>query len=134
MYKNLTNKQKAILQKNNYNYWKKTSLDNKGFFIIFNGFLDNNYLKNISGGALKLYVFLGIKSKNDTGESFYNIKSISEYFGVSSRTVSNWFLELENLNLIERYQFEFNGVSHTFLNTYDAGFDRSDVIEKKNNP
>ncbi|MBF2758193.1 helix-turn-helix domain-containing protein [Staphylococcus sp. GDY8P57P] len=128
MYKDLSNKQKAILQKRNYEIWKKESLENKGFFIIFNGFLDNNYLKNISGGALKLYVFLGIKSKNESGESFYNVKSISEYFGVSTRTISNWFFELERLNLIERYQLDYNNVSHTFLNTYDAGFDRGKIM------
>ncbi|MDH9922590.1 helix-turn-helix domain-containing protein [Staphylococcus hominis] len=124
MYNKLSNKQKATLQRKNYEMWKKDSLDTKGFFVIFNGFLDNNYLKRISGGALKLYIFLGIKSKNDSGESFYNIDSIANYFEVSTRTISNWFLELEKLNLIERYQLEFNSVAHTFLNTYDSGLSR----------
>ncbi|MGW7816520.1 helix-turn-helix domain-containing protein, partial [Staphylococcus xylosus] len=89
-----------------------------------NGFLEKKYLNKISGGALKLYVYLGIHSENATGESFYKIKSISDYFNVSERTVSNWFRELLKLRLIERYQLELNGVSHTYLNVYDAGSDR----------
>ena len=115
---------KSKLIKENYAYWKKNSINNKGFFIIFNGFLEENILKNISGGALKLYVFLGIKSDNNTGESFYTIPQISEYFGVSERSISNWFKELETLNLIFRFQLKFNSVSHTYLNTYNAGKDR----------
>lgn len=125
MKKTNSNKNKAMIQKNNYSNWKKDSLDNNGFFVIFNGFLEKEYLKNISGGALKLYVYLGINSNNTTGESFYKLTSIANYFGVSERTVSNWFKELLKLRLIERYQLELNGVSHTYLNVYDAGGRRS---------
>lgn len=121
----MSNKNKAIIQKKNYGNWKKDSLDSKGFFVIFNGFLEKDYLKKISGGALKLYIYLGINSDNSTGESFYKLKSISEYFNVSERTISNWFKELLKLRLIERYQLEFNGVSHTYLNVYDPGKSRS---------
>ncbi|MBF2710053.1 hypothetical protein IR213_15890, partial [Flavobacterium soyangense] len=90
----ISNKNKAIIQKRNYGNWKKDSLDSKGFFVIFNGFLEKDYLKKISGGALKLYIYLGINSDNSTGESFYKLKSIAEYFNVSERTISNWFKEL----------------------------------------
>ena len=129
MKNSMTNKEKAIIQKRNYNNWKKDSLDSKGFFVIFNGFLEKDYLSEISGGALKLYVYLGIHSNNATGESFYKIKSISDYFDVSERTVSNWFRELIKLRLIERYQMELNGVSYTYLNVYDAGSDRGGKIK-----
>ena len=36
---------KAELSKKNYDYWKKNSIDNNGFFVIFNGFLENGLLK-----------------------------------------------------------------------------------------
>lgn len=120
----VSNQIKAYRQKYNYSLWKKDSLDSKGFFVIFNGFLENGHLRRISGGALKLYVFLGIKSDNFTGESYYSLESIANYFEVSTRTISNWFLELEQRKLIVRYQLEFNGVSHTYLNTYEGGSDR----------
>jgi len=122
-------KKKVSQIKNIYKEWKKVSLDNKGFFIIFNGFLDNGILRDITGGALKLYVYLGIKSDNSTGESFYTIAKMAEYFEVSERTIANWLKELEKLHLIIRYQLKFNGVSHTYLNIYDAGNDRGKRIE-----
>ncbi|MCJ1750299.1 helix-turn-helix domain-containing protein [Mammaliicoccus sciuri] len=121
MKKIISNKNRAIIQKKNYSNWKQDSLDNNGFFVIFNGFLEKDYLRKISGGALKLYVYLGINSHNTTGESFYKLTSIANYFNVSERTISNWFKELLKLRLIERYQLELNGVSHTYLNVYDAG-------------
>lgn len=125
MNNSISNRDKAISQKKNYGIWKKNSLDKNGFFVIFNGFVEKDYLKKISGGALKLYIYLGIHSDNSTGESFYSLKSISQYFNVSERTISNWFKELLRLKLIQRYQLEFNGVSHTYLNVYDAGKIRS---------
>ncbi|MGB2513197.1 helix-turn-helix domain-containing protein [Leuconostoc suionicum] len=105
-------------------------MNNYGFFVIFNGFLDDGHLKKISGGALKLYVFLGIKSKNDTGESFYTVKQMADYFDVSTRSISNWIKELEKINLVERIQLEYNGVAHTFLNTYNPGLKKRN--EKSN--
>lgn len=107
--------------RNNYKYWKQNSLDNAGFFVLFNGFLENDILKKISGNALKLYIFLGIKSDNSTGESYYSIKSMAKYFDKSERTINNWISELEELNLIRRIQFQHNKVSHTFLQPYMAG-------------
>ena len=114
--------------KKRYDSWKKKSLNESGFFVIFNGFSEEKrplshkaLLQEISGGALKLYIFLGIKSDNFTGESFYSIKSIANYFGKSERTINNWFSELEKLNLIYRAQLEYNGVSHTYLQTYRTG-------------
>lgn len=119
--KGLDNKKKAQLIKGNYARWKQKGLDENGFFIIFNGFLEKDLLQKISGGALKLYIFLGIKSDNKTGESFYTIAYMANYFKVSERSISKWISELEKLNLIIRYQLKFNGVSHTYLNSYDLG-------------
>lgn len=117
----MKNTKKSELLKKNYDIWKRDALNNNGFFIIFNGFVDQNILTKISGGALKLYIFLGIKSNNKTGESFYTISQMADYFQTSERTISNWILELEKLNLIIRYQLKFNSVAHTFLNPYNAG-------------
>lgn len=117
-YLNLSNKKKAELCRKNYISWKNTELTNSGFFIVFNDFKDKNILKKINGNALKLYLFLGINSKNDTGESWYTIDSISKYFGKSHRTISYWIKELEDLNLIQRFQLEPNDVAHTFLQPY----------------
>ncbi|MFZ2260843.1 MAG: helix-turn-helix domain-containing protein [Luteococcus japonicus] len=123
-----SNNNKVVSLKKFFSSWKQEGLDNHGFFVIFNGFLEENILQKISGGAMKLYIFLGLKSDNKTGESFYKISTISDYFKVSDRTVSNWFSELEKLNLIIRYQLKFNSVSHTYLNSYKLGKKRNKKI------
>lgn len=123
----IPNKAKASIHKKNYARWKADSLKTKGFFVMFNGFLDRGLLREISGGALKLYIFLGIKSDNTTGESFYTLLQISNYFATTERTVGSWFKTLEKLGLIYRYQLKPNSVSHTYLGTYDAGKDRNNL-------
>ncbi len=122
--KKKTNKQLAELYKNNYSEWKKLGLENEGYFIIFNSFQKNDKLKKISGNALKLYIYLGINSSNLTGETWHSNISISKYFNKSERTIRNWMKELEDLNLIRRMQLDYNGPSHTFLQTYLLNNDR----------
>lgn len=104
-----------------FRIWKKKSLNDAGYFIIFNGFLETGILSKISGGALKMYIFLGIKSNNSTGESFYRISTMARYFEVSDRTISNWIQELETLGIISRVQPKFNSVSYTYLRPYYSG-------------
>ncbi|MBC8581700.1 MAG: helix-turn-helix domain-containing protein [Clostridiales bacterium] len=117
--KKITNKELAQKYRTNYSSWKQTKLLRQdGFFIIYNDIKTSGLLKHISGNALKCYVFLGIVSKNDTGESWYTVESIADYFQVSTRTVSNWLKELEQYNLIKKLQFEPNTPSHTFLRPY----------------
>lgn len=123
-YSDLSNIAKVELSKKNYSKWKQESLNHKGFFVIFNGFLESDILQKINGNALKLYIFFGIHSNNETGESYYSIKSISKYFKKSERTINNWISELERLNLIQRYQLQHNNVSHTLLQPYQSGIDR----------
>ncbi|MGL5256019.1 MAG: helix-turn-helix domain-containing protein [Proteocatella sp.] len=108
------------IDKINYKYWKWSNLNTNGYFIIFNGFCENGYLNKISGNALKLYLYLGIYSKNETGESFHSISTIAKYFGKNERTIYNWLRELLDLKLIRRIQFEFNGPTYTYLQTYNA--------------
>lgn len=113
-----TNKQLSQILKNNYNEWKKEGLSEGGYFIIFNGFQHSNKLKNISGNALKLYIYLGINSNSQTGEVWHSNSKIAKYFDRSERTIRTWMQELESLNLIKRMQLQFNGNSHTYLQTY----------------
>lgn len=116
----MTNSVLAKMYRKNYAKWKSTSLEKGGYFTIFNGFLSQKYLSKISGGAMKLYIFIGISSKNETGESFYSNNSLAKYFRVSERTINNWTKELESMNLIKKMQLEPNAVAHTFLQTYQS--------------
>jgi len=129
-YSDLSSFAKAENAKRNYSEWKKNAINENGFFIIFNGFLESNILKNINGNALKLYIFFGIHSKNETGESFYSIKEIAKYFNKSERTISTWINQLEKARLIERYQLSYDEVAHTYLQPYDPGSKR--IIINKN--
>lgn len=108
----------ALANIEQYDRWKKDSLNGKGYFIVFQSFKDKNILKNISGSALKLYLFLGLHSGNFTGESWVSISTIANYFGKDTRTVSYWIKELEELGLIKRIQFSKTESAHTYLQPY----------------
>ncbi|MDB1971468.1 helix-turn-helix domain-containing protein [Clostridium tertium] len=123
-FKKLTNSQKAELYKKNYSTWKQTGLDDYSYFLIFKGFVESYKLKNISGNALKLYIYLGMYAKNNTGEIWHSTHTIAKYFNKSERTIRTWTKELEDMHLIKKMQLEFNGVSHTYLQPYDLGTTR----------
>lgn len=124
-FKKLTNSQKAELYKRNYSTWKQTGLDDNSYFLIFKGFIESNKLKNISGNALKLYIYLGMYSKNNTGEVWHSTNTIAKYFDKSERTIRTWSKELEDIHLIKKMQLEFNGISHTYLQPYNLGASRN---------
>ena len=119
-------KQGSYLNKR-YSEWKEISFDNSGFFPIFSPFKDEYILKKLSGNAVKLYVYLGLMSGNETGETWVSIESISNYFQKSERTISNWISELENAKLIARFQLKKDGVAHTYLLPY--GLDKEKRAE-----
>jgi hypothetical protein len=97
--------------------WRKNNFESKkGFFPIFYGF--EQFLPKLSGGAVSLFLYLGLHSNNKTGESYHNIETIANFFGKSPRTISSWFKELQNEGLIYRVQTEFNGVTRTFIRPY----------------
>lgn len=111
------NKDKAAIYREEHAIWRKENFENKkGFFPIFYGF--EEYLSKLSSGAVSLFIYIGIHANNVTGENYHNIETISKHFGKSIRTVSSWFKELQDHGLIERFQIEFNGVSHTFIRPY----------------
>lgn len=105
--------------KKKYENWKKGKFEQKdGYFVIFQDLKNNNLLKKISGSALKLYIYLGLYTKNYTGECTVTINSTAKYFGKDERTISYWIKELEDIGLIERIQFKVKQPSHTFLKPY----------------
>lgn len=105
-----------------YSDWKnQNQVINKPFFAIHTDF-ENLFLKDISGGALKLYIYLGFRSKYKTGETWESIDRIALYFEKDKRTVANWFAELEELYLVERHQTGFKRAANTFLKPYGYFF------------
>lgn len=114
----MSNRDKAEVYRLNFEKWKTNSLAEGGYFPIFNDLKDEYKLRNLSGNAVKLYVFLGLMSGNMTGETWVAIDSIATYFNKSKRTVSHWLAELEQSDLIKRMQLHPNGPSHTFLLPY----------------
>lgn len=113
----------------NYSDWREELYSmNKPFFMIHSDF-KHQYLKDISGGALKLFIFLGIHSKYSTGDSWYSIEEVSKFFDKDQRTIAKWFSELEKMGLIFRAQDGFNRRANTFLKPYGFLFD---LISEKN--
>lgn len=117
-FKKLKNSKKSEIMKSNYKKWKLEALDESGYFIIFQGFLENGELKNISGNALKLYIYLGINANNLEGIVWHSNKKISNYFGKSERTIRLWMNELKERKLIERMRLKYDGNVFTYLKPY----------------
>lgn len=125
--KKKTNKEKAELYKSNYKIWKKDGLDEYGYLVIFNGFVTSKKLNEVSGNALKLYIYMLCYSDTETGEVWHSNKKIAKYFNKTDRTIRNWMRELEELNLIKRFQLKYNGEAHNFFQTYDRGEKRKKI-------
>lgn len=103
----------------NYNKWRYRQKKEKApFFIIYTDFLKSNKLKDINPTALKVYVYLGLHAKNDTGECWHSVETIAEYFGMDKRTINRALENLVELELIERIQKGFKRVANTFLKPY----------------
>lgn len=116
--KKIPNKRQAELNREDYKEWKNSALSNFGYFPIFQPFKETSLLRNLSGNALRMYVYLGLRSGNETGETWVSIETMADYFGKSPRTISGWLKELEKKQLIERFQLKPNEVAHTFLLPY----------------
>lgn len=134
-YNNLRNSEKSELMRINFKRWKVEALDEAGYFIIFQGFLENGILKELSGNALKLYLYLGLNSNNLEGTVWHSNNKISKYFQKSERTIRTWMNELESLNLIKRMRLKYNGNVYTHLQPYKykynptAEYDLKQIIE-----
>lgn len=124
----LKNKDKALLMRNKYKFWKYDALDQSAYFIIFQGFLESGKLKDISGNALKLYLYLGINSNNYEGVVWHSNKKIADYFGKSERTIRTWMKELEDIDLIKRMRLEYDGIVYTYLQPYEHSFKKESKV------
>jgi hypothetical protein len=111
------NRSKATRLRREHSQWRDTNFANKkGFFPIFSDFKD--HLRNLSAGAVSLFVYIGLHSNNHTGECYHSINTMAKFFNKSPRTISSWLSELEKHKLIERIQLEMNGTAHTFIRPY----------------
>lgn len=109
-----------------YREWKKfRRVTSAPFFIIYKDFQDE-HLKKISGGALKLFIYLGFNTNNFTGECWISSSEIAEYFGNDARTVKKWFAELEELGLLKRIQTGFKRKANSFLLPYGDGSEKEE--------
>jgi DNA-binding transcriptional ArsR family regulator len=112
-------KQMTEEYKQAYLNWKKQCLAQKqGYFIIFNSFLKSGILREVSGDALRLYIYLGMFTQNYTGETFVSMQTMADYFKKSVRTIGYWLKELEDKGLIIRIQLDVKKTAHTFLRIY----------------
>lgn len=132
MMTNLSKNRRAEILRKDYGIWKKEAFNRFGFFPVFQPLKESFLLKELSGNAIKLYVYLGLVSANETGESWVSIETIAKYFEKSERTISYWLKELEESDLIERFQLEKDGVSHTFIKPYGyKQWDNPESLQKK---
>lgn len=94
--------------------WRNWNVSNKevesASFTIFKEFAES-HLKYLSGGACKLYIYLGLKSRS-TGESWYSVIKIAGELGVTPRTVDGWLHELEDSGLILRDKLRKTAISY----------------------
>lgn len=118
--------------KKEYSDWRDNSRKiNKPFFMIHTDF-EQLFLKELSAGSLKLYLYLGFRSKYQTGESWESIEDMALFFEKDSRTISNWLKELEDHGLIERKQKGYKNVGTTFLRPYGFFFEEIPIFPPPN--
>lgn len=116
----------------NYGDWKDLRKNSKApFFIVYSDF--KNKLKELSGGALKLYIFLGFHVNTYTGECWVSSKTIAEFFENDERTVKKWFSELETLGLLTRIQTGYHRIANTFFLPYGED-EETTIISAEKNP
>lgn len=113
----MDNKGRAKELRQEYGNWAENNFRTRaGFFPVFYSFKD--HLCKLSSGAVSLFLYFGMHCNNKTGESYHEIPTIARFFKKSPRTITAWLTELEQNGLIERFQLEFGGVSHTFIRPY----------------
>lgn len=83
-------------------YSKSTGKSNKEFRFakVDSNFI--NFLPHLNDGAVKLYLYYAVAAKNDTGESWHSVDTISKKLDTTGRSIGNWNRQLEELGLIFR--------------------------------
>lgn len=111
--------------RDSYATWRSMNSETKkGFFPVFRDFLP--HLARLSGGAVKLYLYLGLHAGNQSGECWPSVKRMASHFRKSERTIYLWLAELENARLIYRDQASREDAAHTFLLPYGSPAQHSD--------
>lgn len=88
--------------KDYYGSWRVFNQNiSEGYVALFNSF-KNNLLKELDGGALRLYIYFSLHANNSEGHSWHSIDTIANYFDVQTRTVDNWISILTEKGLIYR--------------------------------
>lgn len=117
-----------------YDTWRKnqdkSQLGSK-FFILFKDFED--HLRDIPPGPLKLYLYYGFNSKNETGISWHSIDTIKDYFNVSEKTINNWNSELIKRGLIERESKGNSRNKTTYLLPFSMNYIKEKDTSRMNN-
>lgn len=121
------NKTKDSRMRMEYRTWKFNALDEAAYFIIFQGFVETGILSEISGNALKLYIYLGINSNNFEGVVWHSTAKLAKYFGKSERTMRGWMKELEDLRLIKRMRLKYDGEVYTYLRPYKTKVEKENI-------
>ena len=101
-----------------YGQWRKNNSAMKSpFFALFRSFKEQGRLRDLSEGALRLYLYFGFSAGNDDGTSWHSIQTIAKYFKKQTRTIDNWISELADAGLIFRTR-DGNKSHTTFLIPY----------------
>lgn len=107
---------------NPHKEWRQWCFQNKkGFFPVFTPeFVDK--FKEVSGNALRLYLYLGAHINNREGYTLLAIETIAKEYKATKRTVHNWFQELRDNRLLLRIQPGFKQPTYTYLLPYHEQF------------
>nr|WP_317333965.1 hypothetical protein [uncultured Romboutsia sp.] len=131
---NESSNDKHSLMCEQYDTWRKnqdkSQLGSK-FFILFKDFED--HLRDIPPGPLKLYLYYGFNSKNETGISWHSIDTIKDYFNVSEKTINNWNSELIKRGLIERESKGNSRNKTTYLLPFSMNYIKEKDTSRMNN-
>lgn len=91
-----------VALKSYYASWRSFNKDTEEpFFALYEGF-KNQHLATLESGPLRLFLYFGFHSKNQTGDSWHSISTIAEFFNTQTRTVDNWIKTLVDKGLIYR--------------------------------
>jgi len=104
-----------------YKEWRKRQHEERaGFFPVFSKDF-KPYLKDLSGNAVRLYVYLGLHSNNETGQtSNTTLRAMQYFFDCDPRTLQKWLAELENAGLIKRVQPFYKAKRQIVLKPYST--------------
>lgn len=87
--------------KNNYKHWRDYREDiNEGFIMVPKNIIE--YLGSIRSKAINLYLYYCYRAQTKTGESWAAVDTMARELSTSTKSITNWNNELENLGLIRR--------------------------------